>query len=157
SVSPSPCLYNYLCVQQGENKTSRVSTVAYRHRGHWILYGVQDRVTDSSLCSGKPPPDSMDAVSPRGVHSVRRLSAPSHELCEPSLFWRWSGLRWKSDSPLASSRQSSMSRNLEKSSASGSVLLSSCSQFYFYIDCDVDTSECVCKHAKPYHVMFSAL
>ncbi|EPQ07879.1 RPE-spondin [Myotis brandtii] len=29
----SPCLHNYLCIQQGENKTSCLSAVAYRHTG----------------------------------------------------------------------------------------------------------------------------
>lgn len=36
----------------------------------------------------------MDAVSPRGLHGVRRLSASSYELCEPSMFWRRPGL-WR--------------------------------------------------------------
>lgn len=152
----SPCLYNYLCVQQGANKTGSLPTLDHKHRGCWILYGVQDRVTDSPLCPGKSPPDPMDAVSPRGLHSVCGLSASSYELCEPSLFWRWLGLWRKSDPPLASNWQSSVSRNLEKSSAGRTVFLSSCSQFHFYIDLDINILKCVCKHAKYYQVIFDA-
>ncbi|XP_027416977.1 somatomedin-B and thrombospondin type-1 domain-containing protein isoform X2 [Bos indicus] len=92
AVPGCPCLYNYLCVQQGANKTGGLPTLDHKHRGRWILYGVQDRVTDSPLCPGKSPPDPMDAISPRGLHSVCGLSASSYELCEPSLFWRWLGL-----------------------------------------------------------------
>ncbi|XP_077023107.1 somatomedin-B and thrombospondin type-1 domain-containing protein isoform X2 [Tamandua tetradactyla] len=54
----------------------------------------------------------------------------------------------KSDSPLASNWQSSMSRNLEESPESRSVFLSSCPQFYFYIDYEVNISYCVYKHVK---------
>lgn len=34
----SPCLYNYLCIQQGANKTGGLPTLDQEHRGCWVIW-----------------------------------------------------------------------------------------------------------------------
>lgn len=84
----------------------------------------------------------MDAVSPRGIHSVCGLSASSYEFCEPALFRRWPGFRRKPDSSLASHWQSSMPRDLEESAAGGPVLLSRSAPLHFHIERLGATAQC---------------